>query len=111
MITPGEWKHHVGGCDYIDQWTAITSEADDKVKSVLSSDYGGLILSKDDARLISAAPNLLNAAEEAMRLLELLDILSKDGVEIYKHELRGDVELYRKRILPAIKKAKGENND
>jgi len=105
MITPGEWvvSKDSSGCP-----AKLSIETPE---GYFIAQVDGGIGQEDNARLIASAPNLLEAAQEAMRLIDLLEIISKDGVEIYKHELRGDVELYRKRILPAIQKAKGENND
>lgn len=59
-------------------------------------------------RIRAAAPDLLLAAQEAMRLVELLEVLAGSHADIYKHELRGDAELFRSRIAPAIEKAIGD---
>ncbi|HWT40991.1 MAG TPA: hypothetical protein VN081_07060 [Dongiaceae bacterium] len=59
-------------------------------------------------RIRHAAPDLLEASQEAIRLIEWLEILGKDGTEIYKHELRSAAEQFRSQIEPAIRKATGE---
>lgn len=60
-----------------------------------------------NGRLMAAAPDLLLAAQEAMRLIEQLEIMANSAADIYKHELRGDAECFRRRIAPAIEKAIG----
>jgi hypothetical protein len=45
---------------------------------------------------------LLEACEEAIRFIDWIDAISKNGVEIYKHELRTEAARFRARIQPAL---------
>lgn len=107
--TPPPWKMRPGPGGFA--FEIINEELGVRMCNTCESGMGQTYRNLADARLITAAPDLLLAAQEAMRLIELLEALARSDADIYKHELRGDAKLFRSRIAPAIEKAIGHLGD
>lgn len=64
-------------------------------------------IAKNIALSCNSRDDLLEAAQEAIRFIEWIRNCGKEGVEIYKHELLSNADLFESRIAPAITKATG----
>ena len=83
--------------------TEIKVESDGE--SFLAWDH----LAKSDAerivRAVNAHDELVTAAQEAIRLIDWLKLIAKPDVEMHKHEIRGQAEMFQARIATALAKS------
>lgn len=86
--TPGPWHTRALDPNTQTEWAAVTSTGDWILR--VAEDNKGWPLSQADARLIAAAPELLDLLKDARRMVQELHALldGADGDEAYEWALR-----------------------